>query len=43
MQISKMDRKIDKMFLVFKIIAFDIVTADSKYYKDITCHRQSMF
>ena len=31
------------MFLVFEIIAFDIVPADSKYNKENTCDRQRMF
>ena len=31
------------MFLVFQIIAFDIVPADSKYNKENTCDRQPMF
>ena len=31
------------MFLVFEIIAFDIVPADSKYNKENTCDRQPMF
>ena len=43
MNISKMERKIEKMVFVFKIIAFDIVPADSKYNKQNTCDRQSMF
>ena len=43
MKISKMERKIEKMLLVFSIIAFDIVPADSKYNKENTCNRQSMF
>ena len=43
MKISKTERKIEEMFLVFQIIAFDIVPADSKYNKDNTCDRQLMF
>ena len=43
MKISKMERKIEKMLLNFQIIAFDTVPADSKYNKDSTCDRQSMF
>ena len=43
MKISKMERKIHGMFLVFSIIAFDVVPADYKYNKENTCDRQSMF
>ena len=43
MNISKMERKIQEMLLVFYIIAFDVVPADSKYKKENTCDRQSMF
>ena len=38
-----MDVKIDKMLLVFQATGFDIVPADSKYYKENTCHRELMF
>ena len=38
-----MHRKIDNMILVFYRIAFDVVPADFKYYKENTCHRESMF
>ena len=31
------------MVLVFQIVAFDIVPADSKYYKENTCHPEIMF
>ena len=43
MQISEMERKIEKMFLVVYMTAFDIVPADSKYYKENTCHQQPRF
>ena len=43
MQISKLERKNDKMFLVFYIIAFELVLANLKYYKENTCHPQSVF
>ena len=42
MNISKMDKKIDKIILVFQIAAFDKVAADSNYYKENTCHSQSI-
>ena len=38
-----MEREIEKTILVFQIIAFDIVPKDSKYNKENTCDRQSMF
>ena len=38
-----MERKIDKNFLPFQIIAFDTVPADSKYKKENICDSQSMF
>ena len=41
MKISKMEKKIEKK--VFQITAFDIVAAYSKYNKENTCERQSMF
>ena len=31
------------MLLIFYIIAFDVVPAASKYNKENTCDRQSMF
>ena len=43
MKISKKERKIEKMFLVLQIIAFDIVLAVSKYNKENTCDPQAMF
>ena len=43
MQIPKIETKIDKKFLLFKIIAFELVPVNSKYFKENTCHRQSMF
>ena len=43
MKVLRMERKTEKMFLVFWIIALDIVTADSKYNKQNICDRQSMF
>ena len=43
MKISKMERKIAKMFLLFQIILFVIVLADSKYNIENTSDRQSMF
>ena len=42
-KISKMEREIEKMFLVFERTAFEIVAAHSKYKKENTCDRQSMF
>ena len=35
--------KIETMFSVFYIIAFDTVLADCKYNKENTCDRQSIF
>ena len=43
MKIWKIDRKVQKMFLIFYKIAFDIVPSDSKYNRENTCDRQSMF
>ena len=43
MKISKVKGKIQKIFLVFQIISFDIVPADSKYNKENTCDQESMF
>ena len=43
MKISKMERKIEKIFLAFYVIAYDTVIADSKYNKQYTCDRQSIF
>ena len=40
---GKMERKIEEMFLVFSIVAFDVVPAGSKYNIENTCDRQSMF
>ena len=42
MEISKMERKILKMFVVFHIIVFYIVPDDSEYNKKNTCDRQWM-
>ena len=43
MNIAKMEKKIQKMRLVFHIVAFHIVPADTKYNKENTCNRQTMF
>ena len=43
MKISKMEKNIEKRFLVFQIIAVDVVPADKKYNKENTCDRQTMF
>ena len=43
MKISKIERNIQKMFLVFYIIPFDIVPAHSEYNKENTCDRPSIF
>ena len=32
-----------KSFLVFQTIAFELVPANCKYYKENTCHPMSMF
>ena len=32
----------EKCFFVFKIIASQLVAVNSHYYKEHTCHRQSM-
>ena len=42
-KISKMEKKIEKIILLCWIIAFDTVPADSKYNKENTCDRLSMF
>ena len=39
----KNGEKKEKIFLLFQIIAFEIVRADSKYKKENTCDRQSRF
>ena len=39
----KMAKKFNKILLRFYIIAFELVPANSKYYKENTCHRQTMF
>ena len=43
MYISKMEKKFQKTILIFYIFAFELDAANSKYYKDNTCDRQSMF
>ena len=43
MYISGIEKKFNKMFLPFYIIAFELDLSNSEYYKGNTCHRQSMF
>ena len=38
-----MERKIQKKFLVLKIIAFESVAASSHNPEQDTCHRQAIF
>ena len=38
-----MERKIQKKFLVLKIIAFELGAASSHNPEQDTCHRQAMF
>ena len=42
MRISKIERKIEQIFLVFQIIAFDIIPAESTYTQENTCDRESI-
>ena len=42
MDISKMQRKIQKKFLATEIIASEIASVNSLYYEGNTCHGQSM-
>ena len=37
-----MEEKVEKKFFVFQIIVTDLAAANSHYYKENTCHRQSM-
>ena len=37
-----MEEKDEKKFFVFQIIVTDLAAASSHYYKENTCHRQSM-
>ena len=37
-----MEQKIDKKFLVFHLIAFELAVANSRNIEQDTCHRQSM-
>ena len=38
-----MEQKIQKKFLVFQIIAFELGVANSRNLEQDTCHRQSMY
>ena len=42
MYILKMQYNFEKLFLVFKIIAFEVVAGFSLIYEQNTCGRQSM-
>ena len=37
-----MQKKIDKMFFVSEIIAFELAVLNCIYYEENTCHRQSI-
>ena len=43
MQIPEMERKNDKKFFVFKIIAFESRTINSNNPEQDSCHWQSMY
>ena len=42
MQIQEMEQRMQKMFLPFQIIAFELGVANSHKLEQDTCHRQSM-
>ena len=43
MEIVQVEYDVEKMSLVFYIIAFGLVTASSHYYEENTCRQQSRF
>ena len=42
MHISEIQQKIRKMFFAYEIMAFEIISANSEYCFQNTCHRQLM-
>ena len=40
---AQVEQNVEKMFLVFYIIAFKYVPASSHYYDENTCRQQSRF
>ena len=43
MEIPKIEQNIEKIYIPFYIIAFELVASNSHYYEENTCHQKSRF